>query len=43
MLALVLIVLAISFIWINSRIIGVRKSYVTMTGKGFRKSESDLG
>ncbi len=42
-LALVLIVLAISFIWINSRIIGIRKSYVTMTGKGFRKSESDLG
>lgn len=42
-LALVLIVLAISFIWINSRIIGVRKSYVTMTGKGFRKHESDLG
>jgi len=42
-LALVLIILAISFIWINSRIIGVRKSYVTMTGKGFRKSESDLG
>ena len=42
-LALVLIILAISFIWINSRIIGVRKSYVTMTGKGFRKSESNLG
>jgi iron(III) transport system permease protein len=42
-LALVLIILAISFIWINSRIIGVRKSYVTMTGNGFRKSESDLG
>ena len=42
-LALVLIVLAISFIWVNSRIIGVRKSYVTMTGKGFRKHESDLG
>jgi iron(III) transport system permease protein len=42
-LALVLIILAISFIWINIRIIGVRKSYVTMTGKGFRKSESDLG
>ncbi|MCF6273895.1 MAG: iron ABC transporter permease [Rhodobacteraceae bacterium] len=42
-LALVLIVLAVSFIWINSRIIGVRKSYVTMTGKGFRKHESDLG
>jgi iron(III) transport system permease protein len=42
-LALVLIILAISFIWINSGIIGVRKSYVTMTDKGFRKSESDLG
>ena len=42
-LALVLIVLAISFIWINSRIIGVRKSFVTMTGKGVRKRESDLG
>ncbi len=42
-LALVLIFLAITFIWINSRIIGVRKSYVTMTGKGFRKRESDLG
>ncbi len=42
-LALVLIILAISFIWINSRIIGVRKSYVTMTGKGFRKREADLG
>ena len=42
-LALVLIVLAVTFIWINSRIIGIRKSYVTMTGKGFRKRESDLG
>jgi iron(III) transport system permease protein len=42
-LALVLIVMAISFIWINSRIIGIRKSFVTMTGKGFRRRESDLG
>ena len=42
-LALVLIVLAVTFIWINSRIIGVRKSFVTMTGKGFRKREADLG
>src|SRR5690606_19208868 len=42
-LALVLIVIAISFIWINSRIIGVRKSFVTMTGKGFRKREVKLG
>ncbi len=42
-LALVLIFLAITFIWINSRIIGVRKSFTTMTGKGFRHRESDLG
>ncbi len=42
-LALVLIVMAISFIWINSRIIGIRKSFVTMTGKGFRRRETDLG
>ncbi len=42
-LALVLIVMAITFIWINSRIIGVRKSFVTMTGKGFRSRETDLG
>jgi len=42
-LALVLIIMAVTFIWINSRIIGVRKSFVTMTGKGFRKRESDLG
>ena len=42
-LALVLIVMAITFIWINSRIIGIRKSFVTMTGKGFRRRETDLG
>lgn len=42
-LALVLIVLAITFIWINSRIIGVRKSFVTLTGKGFRQNEIGLG
>lgn len=42
-LALVLIVIAISFIWLNSRIIGVRKSFVTMTGKGFRRREVKLG
>ncbi|MCR8725090.1 ABC transporter permease [Frigidibacter sp. ROC022] len=42
-LALVLIVIAVSFIWINSRIIGVRKSFVTMTGKGFRRREINLG
>jgi iron(III) transport system permease protein len=42
-LALVLIVMAISFIWINNRIIGIRKSYVTLTGKGFRQNEIGLG
>lgn len=42
-LALVLIVIAISFIWINSRIIGIRKSFVTLTGKGFRRREIRLG
>ncbi len=42
-LALVLVIMSITFIWMNSRIIGVRKSFVTMTGKGFRKRESDLG
>jgi len=42
-LALVLIALAISFIWINSRVIGIRRSFVTVTGKGFRQREIDLG
>jgi len=42
-LALVLIVLAITFIWINSRVIGIRKSFVTLTGKGFRQREIGLG
>ena len=42
-LALVLIVMAITFIWINSRVIGVRKSFVTLTGKGFRQREIGLG
>jgi iron(III) transport system permease protein len=43
LLALVLVVMAILFIWINQRIIGVRKSFVTMSGKGFRSREVDLG
>ena len=42
-LALVLIVMAITFIWINSRVIGIRKSFVTLTGKGFRQREIKLG
>jgi len=42
-LALVLIVMAITFIWTNNRIIGIRKSFVTLTGKGFRQREIDLG
>jgi len=42
-LALVLIVMAITFIWVNNRIIGIRKSFVTLTGKGFRQNEIGLG
>ena len=36
LLALVLVVLACLFIFINQRLIGVRKSFVTLSGKGFR-------
>ncbi|MBL6945781.1 MAG: iron ABC transporter permease [Rhodospirillales bacterium] len=43
LLALVLVVLAITFIMINSRMIGVRKSFVTLSGKGFRRRDMDLG
>ena len=43
MLALVLVVIAIAFITINSRILGVRRSYVTVTGKGFRQRRIALG
>ncbi len=43
LLALVLVVMAVLFIWINQRMIGVRKSFVTMSGKGFRRREIDLG
>ena len=42
-LALVLIILAATFISINNKIIGVRKSFVTMKGKGFRSSPMKLG
>ncbi|MBL6945734.1 MAG: iron ABC transporter permease [Rhodospirillales bacterium] len=42
-LALVLVVMAILFIYINSRILGVRKSFVTLTGKGFRQRPIPLG
>ena len=34
LLALVLVALAIVFIYVNSRLIGVRKSFVTLSGKG---------
>lgn len=43
LLALVLVLIAILFIWMNQRMIGVRKSFVTMSGKGFRRREIDLG
>ena len=42
-LALVLVVLAAAAIYINSRIIGIRKSFVTMQGKGFRSRSNRLG
>ena len=42
-LALVLVVMAIIFIYVNSRILGVRKSFVTLTGKGFRQRPIPLG
>ncbi len=42
-LALVLVVLAAGAIYINSRIIGKRKSFVTMGGKGFRSRLNKLG
>ncbi len=42
-LALVLVALAILFIYINSRMLGVRKSFVTVTGKGFRQRPIKLG
>lgn len=43
LLALVLVLMAILFIWINQRVIGVRKSFVTMSGKGSRQKTIDLG
>jgi len=42
-LALVLVALAVLFIYINSRVLGVRKSFVTLTGKGFRQRPIRLG
>ncbi|MBF9235253.1 ABC transporter permease [Microvirga alba] len=43
LLALVLVLLACLFIYVNQRMIGVRKSFVTLSGKGFRNKEIDLG
>ena len=43
LLALVLVVLAALFIAINQRLIGVRKSFVTVSGKGFRQRQIRLG
>ncbi len=42
-LALVLVLLAGTAIYINNRILGVRKSFVTMSGKGFRSRANRLG
>ncbi len=42
-LALILVVLAGIAIYINSKIVGVRKSFVTMAGKGFKNRMNSLG
>ncbi len=42
-LALVLIILAVTAILLNNKMIGVRKSFVTMKGKGFRANPMKLG
>ena len=42
-LALVLVVIAVMFIYVNTRILGIRKSFVTVTGKGFRQRPIKLG
>ncbi len=41
-LALVLVFLAGTAIYINNRILGIRKSFVTMKGKGFRSTPNRL-
>jgi len=41
-LALVLVFMAIIMIYINSRVLGVRKSFATLTGKGFRQRPIQL-
>ena len=42
-IALVLVVLAIMLIYVNTRVLGVRKSFTTLTGKGFRQRPIPLG
>ena len=42
-LALVLVVMAVMFIYINSKVLGTRRSYVTVTGKGFQQKPIALG
>ena len=42
-LALVLVVMAVLFIYINTKVLGTRKSYVTVTGKGFQQKPIALG
>lgn len=43
LLAIVMILLAISFIYLNQRVIGTRKGFVTITGKAATKSIVNLG
>ncbi len=42
-LAIVLILMAVTTIWLNQRIIGTRKSYETIGGRGFMAQLSRLG
>ena len=42
-LALVLVLMAVVFIYINTKVLGTRRSYVTVTGKGFHQKPILLG
>lgn len=43
LLAIVMIIMAVSFLYLNQKVIGTRKGYVTITGKAATKSIIRLG
>ena len=43
LLAIVMILISCITIWMNVKVIGARKSFVTISGKGFRSKPVDLG